>query len=127
MISVNGSTQGDETLSIVLGGTVRAIPVSLGSIAAQQPAVAPPDTAAPPVSTLPPVIETPVIETPVEVAPTPQEEQKLPVKNEEKTNVETLPAAGIENLWIVLLSITLVSLGGLMVTTRKKEEITNEA
>lgn len=127
VISVNGSTQGDETLSIVLGGTVRAIPVSLGSIAAQQPAVAPPDTAAPPVSTLPPVIETPVIETPVEVAPTPQEEQKLPVKNEEKTNVETLPAAGIENLWIVLLSITLVSLGGLMVTTRKKEEITNEA
>ena len=118
VVSINGSTQGNETLSVVLGGTARAIPVSLGSVAALQPPVTPSAPQAPPaVST--PEIQTPSVpvETPVT---TPEITNTTIHAGNVHTNQETLPNTGNTTwayLWIAALFIAI----GTLITERKKK------
>lgn len=140
VISINGSSQANETLSVVLGGTSRTIPVSLGSVAALQPPVVP-TTSVP--TTLPSVTTTPTtqpqtnnnqIQTTVPASPetsttnpsVPQE-KSTPSPGVQKDKTSHLPSTGYGSFWMILFSLSLILAGLLTTLLIKKEETNNEA
>ena len=105
VISINGSSQGDETLSITLGGISRAIPVSLGSVAALQPSATPSVTVP---STTPPQVDNIQIEISVPSSPEVPTQPSLP---DEEYDHQYLPVTGYQNMWMILFSLILLSSG----------------
>jgi hypothetical protein len=114
VISISGSTQGNETLSIILGGTARAIPVSLGSLAALQPPASPSITTP---SIAPPQSDNNQNEAPTpsiaENTVQPSQPSELPSieSNTEEYNSSQLPVTGYQNMWITLFSLIFILLG----------------
>jgi LPXTG-motif cell wall-anchored protein len=137
VVSINGTTQANETLSIVLGGTERTIPVSLGSVAALQPAVTPPSTTPPATApeqtsstSLPPqqTPENPSASSPPETSsPQPVLPEKKDNLNKEQKDSPTLPSTGAQNTWIISLALVFLFLGFVSIFTSKKEGCKNEA
>jgi LPXTG-motif cell wall-anchored protein len=139
VVSINGTNQADETLSIVLGGTRRTIPVSLGSVAALQPVVIPsttvpsittPPTTAPEqtsTTSLPPqqTPENPVaLSPPVTGSPQPvfTETEKTKVNSGSEIKNTSLPETGIQTVYVLLLSVYIMSLGFFLIIFKKSKQ-----
>jgi len=149
VVSINGSTQASETLSVVLGGISRTIPVSLGSVAALQPAVTPSTTIPPttppqpevgppaqpetppvsvevvqPETAVPETINPPTIEQEVKQEP---KQETVSIKGDESRTVLELPKTGSNPSWLLLLSLVISIFGFLILTATRRKSIKNEA
>lgn len=139
VVSVSGSSQANETLTITLGGTARTIPVSLGAIAVARPpeTTSPPTTVSEPVSVTPPVSTAPETTAPaapsVTVGPEATTTTVLqPASEKPKQMTETtvqisdsenfkgeLPKTGISIYYILIIGFAVIFLG-MAINKRKK-------
>lgn len=137
-VSINGSSEASETLTITLGGTARAIPVTLGAIAATRPpetTVPPTTTTTVPATTVAPTTTTlqPTITSTTEVSDVlntvntvtstvVQNTAPKAVDKLDKEKAEILPNTGVNTKTILFISIFNILLGLAMVITRRKNE-----
>jgi LPXTG-motif cell wall-anchored protein len=103
-VSISGSSQASEILTIVLGGASRTVPVSLGAIAAARP----PEAPSAPVTPAPSAPEAPAEATPLEPV-----NSTVPTVSDAVTPSETtLPKTGASAQWILIFTgLVLLGLG----------------
>jgi hypothetical protein len=139
-VSINGSSQASETLTITLGGASRVVPVSLGAIAVTRPpeTTSPSPTVPEPTptttpNTVPEVVgpdttvatipaATPVPETATTVASEKNsEERQINTKNKNLNNIKTeLPKTGASIYYILFIAFSLLFIG-IAINHRKKQ------
>ena len=128
-LSISGNTQADETLSIVLGGVSKSVPVSLGAIAATRPPETTTTTTevALPITTTTEVLKTPETTTTEKVFIEPVAETTVPTvvstqpQGKNKNNaIAKLPNTGSGSSTPTLISLIAICIGAFLYRKSKK-------